>query len=134
MHGAHPDRLAFKLRVLPLLFFTFSFSIHHSTSDPASIFRLRCKTPSATIHVRSFPATSLNLTFFHLYTVTFVRFPSSSPFFLFFFYFSSQQRDKGAHVFPHPRLAFWETPIPVGSRMSVGVLRGNRDSQTSDFG
>lgn len=97
MHGAHPDRLAFKLRHrLPLSSSRTLLSSSLSRLTSISFFSL----------VKRHRATpSRCLTFFSR-AAPLARDSSSSSFSSspsFFFHFSSQQRDKNAHVLQHPR-------------------------------
>lgn len=138
MHGAHPDRLAFKLDATTLfllraLLFSLplspSFS-HSALSRLTSISFLPYKMPpSEHPSVAVFQATSPNVTFFFSsHSVALARLS-----FLFFFYFSSQQRDKDAHVLPHPRKGclLGETDTArVTGQLSVRVSEAHRVPQS----
>lgn len=101
MHGAHPDRLAFKLRHrLPLSSSRTLLSSSLSPSGPSrltsiSFFSLvkrrRATPPRCASRSSREPRHSA------------ATLPRRPPLPLLFFHFSSQQRDKDAHVLQHPR-------------------------------
>lgn len=123
MHGAHPDRLAFKLDATTLfllraLLFSLplspSFS-HSVLSRLTSISFLPYKMPpSEHPSVAVFQATSPNVTFFFSsHSVALARLS-----FFFFFFISPHSSAIGTRTCFRTlaRGAFWEKPIPPGSR------------------
>lgn len=119
MHGAHPARLAFKLRDLSL-FLPLSFLLLLLRSYASRPFPLSLSLSLNVVEQPPFRAV------FHLRHRT----SSSSFFLLSFLFFSSQRRrDKDAHVLPRPRKGrlMGKTDTLAGSRAKLSA-RVNRDS------